>query len=306
MATASSTAGSSTGGTAIGSVFLGQDVKMLKKKQVEDLLRQLEQVTVEEVLGQVKLEVGKGYHLAHFPERQVFWEACIRSSALRDIVSALRTEYVRLVRTSSKGREKFGHMQIRWMEVVHDVLHKSSPVPDDASDVLKKWAVLLKAPGSPSEATKSAIVTSLARAVFNYCQQRIVAVKEGVTLLLEEEQDTDPASEAGLGADEASLFRLGGFALYSTQKAYGKLTGDRGRQAYLVLQKMELPAEGKVDLPANIQHLDKGSMTFMKKEFLGFLAQVFADSYCVWLCVSLIPRLSDAAMYVLASLSGIG
>ncbi len=114
----------------------------------------------------------------------------------------------------------------------YDLLHKSSTVPDDASDVLKKWAVLLKAPGNPLEATKLAIVTSLARAVFNFCQQRIVAVKERVTLLLEEGQDTDPVCEAVLGADEASLFCLGGFAWFSTQKAYGKVTGDRGRQAY--------------------------------------------------------------------------
>ncbi len=105
-----------------------------------------------------------------------------------------------------------------------------------------------------------------------------MAVKEGVTLLLEEEQDTDPISEAGLGADEALLYRLGGFALFSTLKAYSKHSSSRGQRAYSLLIKMELPTKDKIDLPASIVHLDKGNMTFMKKQFLRFLAQVSTSS----------------------------
>ena len=58
-----------------------------------------------------------------------------------------------------------------------------------------------------SDSTKSAIVTSLMRAVFNSCQQAVVSVKEGETLPLEGEQyDVDDEFvEAGLDIDEASL-----------------------------------------------------------------------------------------------------
>ncbi len=86
-------------------------------------------------------------------------------------------------------------------------------------------------------------------------------------------------------ADEASLFRLGGFALFSLQKAY-KCHSESVTQ-HKVLQSLKLPSEEKIDLPPNIAHLDTGNtVTFMKKELLGYLAEVCDSfrvvSYRVW------------------------
>ena len=50
--------------------------------------------------------------------------------------------------------------------------------------------------------------------MFNYLQKKVVAIKEGSSESLEEGY-LDAAEEAALAADEASLFRLGGFALYA-------------------------------------------------------------------------------------------
>ena len=59
-----------------------------------------------------------------------------------------------------------------------------------------------------------------------FCQQCLVAVKEGETLLLEHGQDDNCFMEAGMEIDEVSLYRWGGFALHSAIKVfeYGKET----------------------------------------------------------------------------------
>ena len=55
-----------------------------------------------------------------------------------------------------------------------------------------------------STATECAIITSIGRAVFNFCQQSIVVMKESESLLFEEEKELDVVDEAGFTADEAS------------------------------------------------------------------------------------------------------
>ena len=62
------------------------------------------------------------------------------------------------------------------------------------------------------------------------------------------------------------LNRLGGFALFAllkTKSIYEKVLS--------ILKNLHLPLNEKVDLPSNIQHLDKDGLTFMKKELLRML-----------------------------------
>lgn len=121
----------------------------------------------------------------------------------------------------------------------------------------------------PSKVTECAIITSIGRAVFSFCQQRIVAMKEGESLLLEEEKELDDIDEAGFTADEASFYRLGGFALFALLN-----TKSVSEEVLFILKNLRLPFNEKVDLPSNIQHLDKGGMTFMRKELLRYLGMV--------------------------------
>ena len=139
-----------------------------------------------------------------------------------------------------------------------------------ASPVSKEWDELVKkAALKSSTTTKAAIVMSVCKAVFDVCQQHIVAFKEGATLLHESEQELNPFEEAGIEADEAALYRLGGFALFSLLK-----NSHLPEEKCSVLKTLRLPLEEKTGLPSNIQHLDKGSLTLMKKEMLGYLSQV--------------------------------
>ena len=50
----------------------------------------------------------------------------------------------------------------------------------------------------------------MSRAVWNVCQQKIVAAKERPDS--NDKKKVDPTEEASLAADEMSLLRLGGFA----------------------------------------------------------------------------------------------
>ena len=105
-----------------------------------------------------------------------------------------------------------------------------------------------------------------------------MSVKESETLLLESEQyDVDDEfAEAVMDIDEACLYHLGGYALHSAIEAYEGPTKSTERQTiYSVLVHLCLPLKEKTGLPSNIQHLDtKHSMTFMKKELLGYLYKV--------------------------------
>ena len=96
----------------------------------------------------------------------------------------------------------------------------------------------------------------LCKAVFDVCQQHIVAFKEGATLLHESEQELNPFEEAGI---EAALYRLGGFALFSLLK-----NSHLPEEKCSVLKTLRLPLEEKTGLPSNIQHLDKGNLTHEK------------------------------------------
>ena len=80
--------------------------------------------------------------------------------------------------------------------------------------------------------------------------------------------EMDQFQAAEFEVDKATLYRLGGSALYSTLESY-KL------QWHSILQCMQLLSHEKIDMPSNIRLLDvHGGMVFMKKEFLGYLSQV--------------------------------
>lgn len=170
------------------------------------------------------------------------------------------------------GREKYSNLLVKWMELEHATLHEvDSPTHKEWSQIEKRVSFSL------SDATRSAIVTSLMRAVFNRCQQAVVSFKEGETLLLEGEQcdADDEFVEAGLDIDEACLYRLGGYAIHSAIEAYAAPTKSTKRQyIHSILECLRVPIEDKTSLPSNIQHLDADhGMTFMK-EMLDYLYQV--------------------------------
>ena len=88
----------------------------------------------------------------------------------------------------------------------------------------------------PSCSTTWAVIMSVCKAVFDVCQHHIATFKEGEVLLLGSEQDLDPFEEAGIEADEAALYRLGGFALFSCLKTSDRLSEEK-RFIYALLHE---------------------------------------------------------------------
>ena len=72
------------------------------------------------------------------------------------------------------------------------------------------------------------------------------------------------------------FFVSGGYALHSTIKEYEKQK-EKGEELS-ILHAVKMPLDEKHELPANILYLDKGGMTFMRRELLGYLAKVSCDS----------------------------
>ena len=75
--------------------------------------------------------------------------------------------------------------------------------------------------------------------------------------------------ESDADIDEASFFRLEGYALHSTIKEYERWEKMGEELELAVLRAMRMPLEERYELPENIDYLDKGGTTFMKRELLG-------------------------------------
>ena len=226
-----------------------------------------------EIVEAVICDVGEGHHLKTFPDKKVLWDACMHNDAFKTFVSLVFNKWISLVRQCCKGRENYANLQVKWMDFVRTVLHE----PVHKHNASKQWSVVGKIDVAPSKSVMNAVISSVMRLVFNYSQQRLVAVKEGETLLLEHKQDDDCFIEAGMEIDEVALYCLGGFALHSGIKAFkcGDGSCERRQAICDVLKSLRLPIEEKVDLPPNIKHLDcNHTMTFMKKELMGYLFKV--------------------------------
>ena len=118
-----------------------------------------------------------------FPDRRTAWSTVVLNRNFELFVSSVIDKYINLLHQSCDGREKYSNLLVNWMEFERTALHEAG------SPANNEWSQIEKHVGfSLSDSTRSVIVTSLMRAVFNRCQQAVVSVKEGETLLLEDEQ----------------------------------------------------------------------------------------------------------------------
>ena len=175
-----------------------------------------------------------------------------------------------------KEKDNYANFQVEWMQVLRKVFHEclNSEGTSDRHPAAVIWKKLIE--GMPIKVTSksmNAVGMSIARSVFTCCQERVMSLKEGNTLLCDWEQiSVDNLRE---DIDETSLFRLGGYALHSAIKKYEKQEMT-ARKELDVLHAIKLPWSNKDELPVNISYLDKGGMSFMKRELLGYLTKVIA------------------------------
>ena len=189
--------------------------RLLCKKQLQALAAELEKMETEDLMEEVCKHVGSGYHVSYFNERQCLWMKITdqQRERLASVVAAALHLYIATLRAHSKGKEKFAHMQIEWMDVIRVVVHEQGPraavssatTQGDSKGNLKELWDSLATSVDPHRCfadDSNALFWSVCRAVWNVCQQKIVAVKECDS---DEEEKADPAEEASLAADEVSL-----------------------------------------------------------------------------------------------------
>ena len=226
--------------------------------------------------------VSNMFHLEEFPERKAVWTKCCDcSKELTAFINAAFEQYTKVFESCFKGKDKYSRLQLDWIEFTRCI--QFDPSNSKAGEAGQCWQSLIACTeSSPSDRTILVLLSSVCRAVFHFCQHAIVHIKEGAGDDSGEEDEVpdDALQDARFTNDEASLYRLGGFALNAVLKACkdGQLTG--------ILMRLQIPHEEKVlmDLPSNIRHLDKGGLTLPKNELLGYLAKVFiVRSYACFL-----------------------
>jgi len=128
---------------------------------MKTLISKMCEVKCEDVLSYVNRNVGSGYHLKHYQERQTFWDACIQTKVLDSFVNALFVEYLGLV-DRLKGCKKHTSLQVQWMELLCCIQYE--PTSQKANS--QKWSLAVKKVQIlPSKPTECAIISSIGRAV---------------------------------------------------------------------------------------------------------------------------------------------
>ena len=96
---------------------------MLPKKKIKSLISELRNVKSEDLLSQVYKDVGSGYHLKHYLERQASLDVCMQAKALDPFVNTLFDKYLDLV-VGLKGCEKYASLQVQWMELLRCIQYE--------------------------------------------------------------------------------------------------------------------------------------------------------------------------------------
>ena len=167
--------------------MVGEEKRMLAQKKMGSLVAaDLEAMDTTTLVGAVCEEVGSGYHLKHFTERGRLWsEICKDQERLQEVVQVIFQVYIDNLRTCARGREKFARLQLEWMGFVCSVVHVQELFADSSvARVQFLWQTLIASsvPQGRSGDDFNTLFYSVSRAVFNYCQRKVVAIKEGSEL----------------------------------------------------------------------------------------------------------------------------
>ena len=98
---------------------------LIKKRKMDEIFCTLETADRSELLEKVIEDVGSGYHLMHFRDRQQRWNAILTTSkdCLLELVLVLYQLYIDKLQLCCKGKETFTRLQLAWMETMRDVFH---------------------------------------------------------------------------------------------------------------------------------------------------------------------------------------
>ena len=199
-------------------------VMALSKKKIYDITDHLENVQ-RECVDEVKKEVSESYHLKHFPDRGVLFRLLCEESPTCDgssfekIVQATCAAYIYRLRQCQKGRDKYIRLQLSWMDFINTLLQNPEQQPETAD--IYELVTRSSRQCILADDTVSAMIISITRSVYNVLQKQVVSFKETKSSEIDDDEQ-DPVAEALVFTDEASLHRMGGFALHSAIKSSSK------------------------------------------------------------------------------------
>ena len=246
--------------------------RQITMRKLDETIVELESVTGCNILSEVVSKVdADGVHFSAFPARGCIWKHIRDSPALSSMIDHFKRSFISLYKTNFKGKDKYAHFLVAWHEKLSQSVVAGCKTVDDI------WLQLVNDCETKGEATdKSAILTSVAKAVYVMNEKAIRPVEDVVSYPQAKERSSDY---------DASVIRVCGFALHSViclrKKALLKNQRHKHKQATLQQYKNELKLLGKLKaidksfLPPLVKYQDRGNMTTMHPSMLLFGRQVF-------------------------------
>ena len=233
-----------------------------------------EKIDREEVILYVHKTVSKGILPDLFPERLVLWESLQYSIELKKFLHSAIDKYMFLLIDNGKGKDKYANLYIAWLDYIC-----SFTCPQKQTLVSIANLAILKGNADISFNTLRTVTAALLHAVQDGLQIQIAQKIEQLT----KEGNSSITVPVELPADDVALYRLSGWALKSCIDNCKKDCEKRkapcahGQEQLQLLLALKLANDEKTTLPAGVQYLDRGGMTFCKPNLLPWLQKVEAS-----------------------------
>ena len=247
----------------------------LLKKEIQAICTELSLIKPVEILPTIVSRVeADETHLRTFPDRKKLWKDVSISEAMPDFVEQLILGYIDLYKTHQKGKDKYTHFLVAWHELLSQYTVEGNNLEDET------WCALVSdSYGNFSAEDRSAIVTSIAKAVYDILTEKASQI-QGQSEDKVHDDSVYPQSRESIPDDDASIVRVSGFALHSAieyrRKAllpknktkHSSVASHNFAQELDVLTRLK--AEDKSFVPRVIDFQDRGHMTIMHQAMLSF------------------------------------
>ena len=241
-----------------------QKVRLLKQHERHQLVKAINK---SEIMSQVFKVVPVSLVSNLFPKRLLLWHSIKDSKELATFTLTAIDHYLFLIEKHSKGKEKYAHLYLAWLEYIRIYTCRSKQTLSSLATM-----ALLKRPEISFDIQRT-VIASILHAVQD-------AVQSQMTLKIEAlgTESTEQGPQE-ISADETSLYRISGWALKScidnTRKCLkGKQTSNPQLDLLLRLKR---PQSDKEYLPKGAKFLDRGGLTFVHSWLLPWVKQIEAS-----------------------------
>lgn len=227
-------------------------------------------ISKEEVLVYVVSRVPGELISDLFPDRLKLWEFLTGDpERLQHLVEFATNKHMELYHECSTERSKCSELFLQWLDFVRSITCVSEHTPE-TMDLLHK---VLDNSGAGLETTMTVLAVIL-NAVYMGVHKQMAKMVENISM--ETSTSTEPVLPDSQLSDDTSLHRICGWALKSTidqvtKQLRLKPTSTDLEGKNVLLQALKLPHSEKSCLPAAVQYLDRGGLTFMRIPFTQWM-----------------------------------